>query len=120
MIKFNFDEIKKLAKAKIIVFFFSSGLAFVLGGFFWAYFSLLEIKEPLIIHSNDIVRINQVGDVQDLVKIVVVGLIVTVFNFFISLELEKRDWFLGKLLGAATMFFDILLFIAFAAIISAN
>ena len=43
-----------------------------------------------------------------------------IVNFFLALELEARDWFLGKIVAAATLVLSVLIFIAFAAIISVN
>jgi hypothetical protein len=41
-------------------------------------------------------------------------------NFFIALEFDARDRFLGKFTAVMTLVFATLLFIAFAAIINVN
>ena len=112
--------LKKLTKFRVIGLLFLLSLLFILGGFFWAYIALREIREPLILHFNNLVGINQIGEIRDLLLIAITAFVVVAVNFFISLELEKRERFFGKLLAAATLFFATLIFIGFAAIISVN
>ncbi len=111
---------QKVAKFKVIGFIFLASLLFVLGGTIWAYFALRGIVPPLIIHFNDLVGINQIGSVIDLLMVGGTGVIFVLINFLLALELEERDIFGGKILAAATLFFAILIFIGFAAIISVN
>ncbi len=92
----------------------------VLGGTIWVYFALRHIAPPLILHFNNLAGINQTGNLADLLEIGATGIVFVLVNFFIALELENRDAFGGKLLAAATLFLAILIFIGFAAIISAN
>lgn len=86
----------------------------------WAYSALRDVQGPLIIHFNNFVGINQIGSLTVLLGVGAVGAVAVLINFFIALELEARDRFLGKLVVAATLLFSILLFISFAAIISVN
>ena len=111
---------KDLFKYKINTVSFITSLILVTGGWFWAYFALREIKLPLIIHFSNITGINQVGYFWDLAKVGIFGIIVVAVNFLISVELEKRDKFLGKLTSAVTLFLSILIFVYFMAIISVN
>jgi hypothetical protein len=110
----------KILKFRLVGVLFAASLAFVLGGTIWAYFVLRGTNTPLIIHFNDISGISQTGGVTDLLWFGLTGVVVVAVNFFISLELEARDWFWGKLLAVATLLFALLIFIGFAAIISVN
>jgi len=75
---------------------------------------------PFILHFNDMVGITSVGDLSVIIFMGVVGIVATVMNFFISLEFEERDPFLGKVMAGATLVFAVLLFIAFASILNVN
>jgi len=110
----------KIFKFKLVSAIFAACLALVLGGPIWAYFALRGANTPLIIHFSDWAGINQTGGLADLLWVGVTGIVIVVVNFFIALELEARDWFWGKLLASATLFFALLIFIGFAAIISVN
>jgi len=112
--------LKDLFKFKVNTFSFVVSLALVIGGWLWAYFTLREIELPLVIHFSNITGINQVGYSWDLAKVGIFGILVVVINFLISVELEKRDKFLGKLTSAFTLFLSILIFVYFMAIISVN
>ena len=111
---------KKIVKFKTISAVFLLSFLFIVGGWLWAFFALRKISQPLIIHFNDVLHINQVGSLNDLTIVALFGLISLVLDFLIALELEERDWFLGKLTAAFGLFFSVLLFIGFAAIISVN
>jgi hypothetical protein len=95
-------------------------LLFVLGGFFWTYFSLRATGGPFILHFNDIGGITSVGGLGSLVFMGVFGVIVVLMNFAIALEFDSKDKFFGKFLAATTLVFAVLLFIAFIAILSVN
>mgnify|MGYP001595810776 FL=1 len=100
------------------VFFVSA--AFVVGGFLWSYFTLRGIGQPLILNFNDRLGINQIGGVPELISYGAFGLAVIIINGFIAFALEPRSQFLARILAAATGVIAILLFLAFAAIISVN
>jgi len=98
-----------------------AAIAIALGGFLWAYFGLRgAVGVPLVVHFNDMNGITDVGDLRDIASIGILGIIVTVVDFFIAMELEERDLFLGKVVAVASVFFAVLLFIAFAAILGIN
>lgn len=110
-----------MARAKAVGILSLAALAFVLGGSLWAYFALGGAgNTPLILHFDDISGITAVGSLKNLIFVGLLGVIVVIMNFFIALELEERDRFLGKLTAALTLLFAVLLFIAFAAIINVN
>ena len=111
---------KRIVKFKVASFIFLASFILILGGTLWAYFALRGIAQPLILHFNDLVGINQTGGVADLLQIGATGIVFVLINFFLTLELEERNVFLGKLLAAATLFLSILIFIGFAVIISVN
>jgi len=92
----------------------------VLGGWFWAWRALAPIRQPLILHYTSQVGIVQVGSLQDIAGLALLGLAIVVVNGTLALYLDARDWFLGKLLATVTLAVSILLFIAFAAIVGVN
>jgi hypothetical protein len=110
----------KILRYKVISAAF--GLCFVLvgGGVLWAYVALKNVSGPLILHYNSIEYITQIGDLRALLAAGVFGLIALLVNFILALELKEREWFLGELLAAGSVFMSTLIFIAFAAIISVN
>ncbi len=85
-----------------------------------AYFALRDVSPPLIVHFNNALGINQIGGLKDLAAVAVFGLVALIFDFLLSLELDERDPFLGKLTAAVGLFLAILIFIGFSAIISVN
>jgi hypothetical protein len=110
-----------LSDHRFVVGLCSLALAFVLGGLGWAYFALHQItKTPLILHFNDLGGITSVGGFDRLVFVAIFGALISLMNGFIALEFDARGGFLGKFLAVITLFFGVLLFIAFAAIINAN
>lgn len=113
--------LKKIAAYRVVTAMYGASLAFVLGGFLWAFFALRGIGTgPFIIHFDDMLGITQVGGLGPLFGMGIFGLFAVVINFFISIELEERDRFLGKIAAGATLLFAILLFVAFAAIVNVN
>lgn len=112
--------LKKFIKFKAVSSVFLLSFLFVIGGWLWAFFALRKISQPLIIHFNNFLGITQIGGLNDLTIVALFGVISLVLDFLIALELEERDWFLGKLAAAFGLFLGILLFIGFAAIISVN
>ena len=111
---------KKILEHKIVSLVFLLSFILVIGGWLKAYIALREISQPLIVHFNNAVGINQIGNLGDLAAVGVFGLVALALNFFVSLELDERDPFLGKITAAAGLFLSILIFIGFSAIISVN
>ena len=113
--------IEKIIKHRIV-----SGVCFaaffvVCAGFLMAYLGLREIGSgPLVIHFNDMSGITKVGDIWDIILIGIWGIVITSINFFIAIELEERERFLGKVVAGASLVFAVLLFISFAAILNIN
>jgi len=95
-------------------------LLLILSSWLWAYFSLHQIKEPLVIHFTPLGGISQIGRLGDLSGIAAFGVIVLAVNFWLSINMEKRDLIWGKVIMAATAFTSLLIFTGFAAIIGAN
>lgn len=113
--------IKKILKYRAVAAVSFASMAFVLGGFFWSYFSILASGAgPFILHFNDMDGITSVGSLGVVVFMGVFGFVVALMNFFIAMEFESRDRFLGKITAGATLIFAVLLFIAFAAILNVN
>jgi len=116
------EFIQKVRRHWPVAAVFGASLILVLGGWLWAALALrrVDATQTLILHFNNLVGINQVGDTGDLAVAGVLGIVAVIVNFLISVELEDRDWFLGKLITVATFAFSALLFIGFTAIISVN
>lgn len=112
--------IKKILKFRVTSLIFLVSFVFVLGAALWSYFALRTVGGPIILHFSNFSGITQIGDLSSLVLFGVGAIVVVVINFFIVLELEERDKFLGKLMAAATLIFALLIFIGFAAIIGVN
>ena len=112
--------LRKLLRFRVTSALFLVSLILVLGSSLWAYGALRKIHGPIIVHFSSLGGIDQIGEIWDLLRIGVLGLVVISINFFIAFELEERDWFLGKLTAAVTVFLSLLIFIGFAAIISVN
>ena len=100
---------------------FLASLAFAVAGWVWAYVALRGVTNaPLILHFDDLTGITAVGAFGNIMFVGFLGTAIVIMNFFIALEFEPRDRFLGKLAAAVTFIFAVLLFIAFAAIINVN
>ena len=111
---------KKFAKFRVVGTAFVLSMLFVAGGWLWVFLALRKNAQPLILHFSDAVGINQIGGLKDLSAVAVFGLAAVILDFLIAFELEARDGFLGKLTAAVGLFFAILIFIGFSAIISVN
>lgn len=112
---------KKIIRAKVVSILSLTAFLFVLGGFLWADLALRGVANaPLILHFDDIQGITSVGPLGTIIFVGSLGLAIVIMNFFIALEFDARDRFLGKLTAVTTLIFAILLFIAFAAIINVN
>src|SRR3989338_7663406 len=94
--------IKKIVKFRFMGITFLVSFLLVAGGCLWAYLKLKEITSPLILHFND-AGINQIGSFKELLWIGITGMVAVVVNFFVALEFEARDRFLGKMLAAGTL-----------------
>ena len=99
---------------------FGFGFLLVLIGWVRAYFMLRGVEQPLIVHFNNAFGINQIGGLADLSAVAVFAVVSLFFDLFLSIELDKRDPFLGKLTAAAGLFIAILIFIGLSVIISVN
>ncbi len=113
--------IKKIKKYRLVSLFSLASFAFAAGGFFWALGELSGAAGgPLILHFNDMQGITSIGDTGTLWFMGVLGIAITVVNFFLAIGLEERDRVLGKVVAAMTLIMAILLFLSFAAIIKVN
>lgn len=111
---------RRILRQRVLSAAFAVAGTLIAGGGLWAYFALREVEQVLIIHFNNYARINQIGSLLDLSIIGMWGIVMVGVNFVLALELNEKDWFWGKFLAAATLFMAVLLFIAFAAIVSVN
>ena len=112
--------IQSMLKHKLLSAVFLVSFGFIVGATIWAYVATKDINGPIVLHFNNIAGINQIGSFFDLLLVGITCVLVVIVNFFLALELEKRDWFLGKIVAATTLLASLLIFIAFAAIISVN
>jgi len=112
--------IEKIMKYKAVSVAGLAAVALALGGFFWAYFGLRHAGGPIVLHFNDMDGVTETGTLWIIVLMGFSGVIITVVNFFIAIELEQRDRFLGKVVAVASVLFAVLLFLALTAILSVN
>jgi len=113
--------IKKILQYRLVSLLSLVSFAFTAGGFFWVLGAFYHSSsEPLILHFNDSVGITAIGSFASFLLIGVLGMVIVVVNFFVALELEARDRFLGKVVAVMTLVIATLLFLAFAAIIRVN
>lgn len=111
----------KMLRHRVVSAMFFASFVFAAGGYAWMWFTMRSAGAgPFILHFDDIEGITAVGGLGTLNFMGIFGMLAVLANFAIALELEEKDGFLGKFLGAATLFFSYLLFMAFVAIISVN
>jgi len=113
-------KLKKIFRLRIVNLFFWISVIFIVGGCIWAIIILGGISEPLIIHYSQSSGIDRIGGLGTLIGIAVLGLIMAIVDFFISLELEKKNILFSRLTSLVGLFVGFLIFIYFAAIISIN
>lgn len=122
---------KKIVRSKAVSVMSLAALVLALGGALRAYAVLGGASggsggtfgtagTPLILHYNDLLGVTAVGGIGVVAFMGIFGAAAVLLNFFVALELDARDRFLGKLAAAATLVFAALLFIAFAAIMNVN
>lgn len=113
--------LKKVIRYRAVAAISFIAIVFAASGFAWAFFGLSNSGTgPFILHFNDMTGITSVGDLSAVIFMGILGIVVTLMNFFIALEFEERDPFLGKVMAGGTLIFSILLFIAFVAILNVN
>lgn len=112
--------VNNIFSQKRLVAVFVLSFLFVVGGLAWCFFALRGSSGPLILHFNDILGISQIGSLYDLLGVGALGAVMVVVNFILSAEAHKRSREISWLMAGATIFFSVLLFIGFAAIISVN
>lgn len=112
--------LRRISRSKVLSAVFLTSFGLVSAATIWAYVATKGVGGPIVVHFNNVSGINQIGTFIDLLLVGITAAIAVIVNFFLALELEKRDWFLGKIVAAVTLFLSILIFIAFAAIISVN
>ncbi len=112
---------KKAKKYKLVSGLLLASALLILAGFAWAMAALAGSRTPLILHFNDLQGITAFGGVGVMVFAGIFGLAVVLMNGILAFALERRNLpFFGKLTAILTLVFAVLLFIAFAAILSVN
>lgn len=112
--------ILELLLRRIFIAAFSVSALFIAGGFVWALIALWGVSPALIIHFTAGVGINEVGAIWRLCAVAALAVSAVCVNFLIAMELERRGWFLGALIAAATVLFGVLIFMYFRSIIFVN
>lgn len=115
--------IRIISRHRTIVALFGGALAFVVGGFSWVLVTLALRRSgtgSFILHFTNTTGITQVGSLGILELVGVFSIVVLLINFAISIELDRRNRFLGLLLGSVTLALSVLLFISCAAILNVN
>lgn len=96
----------------------SSGL--FIGAWFWAYKTLASSTQTLILHFNNLKRINYTGDFTELYGYFFFTLVCLVANITLAYRLDFREGGWGKPLAIINLFWVILIFIGITAIIRVN
>lgn len=112
--------IRNIKKYKWVSAMIGAALALVLIGFIRAVASSTGHRTALILHFNDLQGITASGGVGTFIFMGIFGVAAILVNAALSFELEARHSFFGKITAAGALTFAILLFIAYAAIISVN
>ena len=117
----DFAEFTALvSRSRFVSACIGASAALVLGGWFWAFFALKNIDQPLIIHFTNQLGITGIGGLGDIAQLGILGLVIVLVDGLLAFPLDARNIFLGKLLAAGTLLASALIFIAFWAIISVN
>ncbi len=112
--------LEKIKRYKLVSGLTLISLLLVLSGFLRAMISLERVSGPFILHFDDVRGITAIGDAGAIIFAGIFGIVVIFLNGFLAFELEERNTLFGTLVAVVTLAFAILLFIAFAAIISVN
>ena len=112
--------LEKIKRNKLVSGLIAASAAFILAGFAWAIASFDAAKGPFILHFNDLAGITSVGGMSIVVFAGAFGIVVVLINGCLAFEFAERNAFFGKLVAVLTLVFAVLLFIAFAAILSVN
>jgi len=112
--------LEKIKRHRLISVLLILSLILVAGGFFWAWFSLGRTGSPIIVHFDDLYGITTTTGRGIIVFAGIFGLAMVLVNASLAFEFEERSSLFGKLTAILTLALAILLFIAFAAILSVN
>jgi hypothetical protein len=114
---FMFEKIKKY---KLVSGLLAASAVFVFAGFLRTVISLERMSGPFILHFNDLNGITAAGGMGTMIFAGLFGIAAVLINGCLAIALEDRSPFFGKLTAVLTLVFAVLLFIAFAAILSVN
>ena len=112
--------LEKIKKHRLVSSSFILSFIFVVSGFFWAWFSLGRTSNPVIVHFDDLYGITTATGRSIIVFAGIFGLAMVLINASLAFEFEERNSLFGKLTAILTLVLAVLLFIAFAAILSVN
>ena len=88
---------KRFFNENFIIILCSAALAFVVGGFGWAFFALGTIHTPLILHFNIIDGITSVGGIGIFCFVAGFAVLAVLMNFTIAKNLPREIGFWGNL-----------------------
>ena len=111
---------EKIKKYKLVSGLLACSAIFVLAGFIRAIFLIVGTSGPFVVHFNDMQGITLSGGAGTVMFAGIFGIVVVALNGSVALEFEGRNVFFGRLISVVTLVFAVLLFIAFAAILSVN
>ncbi len=112
---------QKAKKYRLVSGLLAISAFLTVAGFAWAMAVFSGSRTPLVLHFNDLQGITAFGGIGMMVFAEIFGLIVVLVNGILAFALEGRNLpFFGKLTAILTLAFAVLLFIAFAAILSVN
>ena len=89
-------------------------------GYVWFLAYLRGMGPTLVMHFNNLDGINQYGTFGNLAWAGGFGVLLTLVNLALALELADRDSVLARVIAGANVFIGTLLFMGFTAIIGVN
>jgi len=109
-----------LYKDKVLFFSYLASVIFLIIGFSLIYVGLFDVKTMLVIHFNPFSGIDFLGERWDAYGILIVGVVIGLFNSFLSTVLHDRERFLSRLLGFSSVLISLLILIVIGVIVGAN
>ena len=110
----------KIYKDKILFSTYLASAILLVIGFSLIYVGLFDVKSLLVIHLNPFSGIDFLGVRLDAYGILLVGIVLNLFNGFLSVALYDRDKFLSRLIGFSTTFLSLLILLVISVIVAAN
>ncbi len=84
------------------------------------FIKLIPLPEPIILHYNAYFGVDLEGSGKEVLFLPAAGLFIFILNLFLGILFLKKDILITKIIFIASFFFNLILIIALAALISVN